>query len=231
MIILPNLRDFAPENMALDWFLLEKLEKNDQIKIRHYQWRTPSLTFGYGQAFNWVQSQVSSPHVEICRRPTGGGVVDHQNDWTYSLIIPAHKPPYTMRPLTLYNQVHSAIASALNQEGIDTHLMPCCNNIHNEKERICFQQPSPYDVILKATNLKIAGAALKKTRQGLLIQGSINTTHLGSIDLNLFKHTFFNQLGLFFNEENQQCDWADVDFQKVKTIANEYRSPKWNERR
>ena len=75
--------------MAVDFLLLQRRPAPTAIRFRHYGWRNPAFTFGFGQKAAWVREHLPpGERFDICRRPTGGGIVDHRQDWTYTLVIP-----------------------------------------------------------------------------------------------------------------------------------------------
>ena len=83
--ILPARLAGAAENMATDFLLLKRYpaDRTSHARFRHYGWHRPAFTFGYSQKIAYVRSQLPTDITpELCRRPTGGGVVDHRNDWT-----------------------------------------------------------------------------------------------------------------------------------------------------
>ena len=87
--LLPTRTGAAAENMALDFLLLQRYPDPAAFRFRHYEWRGPAFTFGFGQKIAWVRAQLAPEgSVDLCRRPTGGGMVDHRRDWTYALVIP-----------------------------------------------------------------------------------------------------------------------------------------------
>jgi lipoate-protein ligase A len=191
LIALPNAFGDAATNMAIDATLLESIPVG-HAALRHYAWLEPAATFGYAQHYNEV-AQTSGHSTTLIRRLTGGGIVDHRNDWTYALVI-HHSLPCAGTPATeLYQQIHRAISLSLKKMDIESHLAPChkvCNTPHlaaripHLAARIphlaasqCFVTPSPNDV-LSPDNQKIAGAAMKRNRHGLLIQGSLDRSAL-----------------------------------------------------
>ncbi len=93
--ILPDLlvlHDLEPRaaalNMALDEALLQTVT---QPVLRFYRWRRPALSFGYFGRFADVAAEASAR--ELVRRWTGGGIVLHGADLTYSIILPRHRLP------------------------------------------------------------------------------------------------------------------------------------------
>eukprot|EP01031_Cornospumella_fuschlensis_P044051 gene44051-53854_t len=65
--------------MATDFLLLQRYPRATP-RFRHYGWRGPAFTFGYSQKIAFVRESLASaavePPFELCRRATGGGVVD-----------------------------------------------------------------------------------------------------------------------------------------------------------
>ncbi|MDQ2919081.1 MAG: octanoyltransferase, partial [Verrucomicrobiota bacterium] len=73
----------AAINMALDEALFEYATVP---LLRFYSWARPSLSFGYFGLFAEVADQIQER--DIVRRWTGGGIVLHGTDLTYSVILP-----------------------------------------------------------------------------------------------------------------------------------------------
>ncbi len=152
----------AAMNMALDEALLEQAKVPT---LRCYQWRKLSLSFGYFGRFAEVANEEGKR--EIVRRWTGGGIVLHGADFTYSVIIPAHRPGPIAGARVIYEQIHDAIRRALS-----SHIAVVLAAEDAPKvSEACFANPVTADVL--ANGRKIAGAAQRRTRAGLLHQGSI----------------------------------------------------------
>lgn len=130
---------------------------------------------------------------------TGGGIVDHRNDWTYAVVIPRAAKCAHLSSTDLYSQLHAALADALAQQRIKTRLAPCPRKCSEPAVKPagpdqCFVQPVMNDV-LHPSGAKIAGAAMKRTRQGLLIQGSVDRGTLpDSFDEQHFTAAFTTEL-------------------------------------
>lgn len=149
----------ASANMAIDEALLAVASRPT---LRFYRWRSPALSFGYFGAFAAVADDGSSR--ELVRRWTGGGIVLHGSDLTYSVILPAHH--VTAKPSrAVYAFVHEAIRRALGSEAA------LATNSSARVSDACFANPVQSDVMVGEQ--KVAGAAQRRTRAGLLHQGSI----------------------------------------------------------
>lgn len=156
----------AAFNMALDEALLEAAAKLGAPVLRFYGWREPAATFGYFQKHaDIAQWTTLRP---LIRRCTGGGLVPHDADWTYSLSFPPNDPWYALKATESYERVHEWIRLAFGSIGAAAELSPCCRK---EVPGQCFIGAEQFDVLLDGK--KIAGAAQRRTRDGLLIQGSI----------------------------------------------------------
>ena len=165
----------AAMNMAIDDALLETAVAPT---IRFYRWRSPALSFGYFGKFSDVA--IYAAERDLVRRWTGGGIVFHGNDLTYSIVIPASDPVFDESSIAIYEKIHRALAGALNGVGeravvagsvdpggitLRKHAAVSASGYN------CFANPVPADVMIDGR--KIAGAAQRRTRRGLLQQGSI----------------------------------------------------------
>ncbi|GHC61540.1 lipoyl protein ligase domain-containing protein [Roseibacillus persicicus] len=157
----------GPTNMQRDLDLLETL--GDEPLLRFYQWSGNWASYGYFQSEADAIAHFPNADLHFVKRPTGGGIVDHREDLTYTLLIPkSHKLAQGQRADSYY-QIHQAAQRALTACGLRSQLL--------EKEEgegpACFVHPVPGDLIDATTRKKLAGAAQRRTRHGLLHQGSI----------------------------------------------------------
>jgi len=152
-------------NMALDEALLENVIRLRQPVLRFYGWTDPAASFGYFQKYREVsRATLLRP---LVRRPTAGGIVPHDADWTYSLVFPTDHPWYSVTAINSYRQVHEWIQAAFAKINVSTELA----SDRRDPAGQCFAGHELFDVLWHGK--KIAGAAQRRTRAGLLIQGSI----------------------------------------------------------
>jgi lipoate-protein ligase A len=158
----------AAWNMALDDALLRLASRESQPKpvLRFYGWIEPAATFGYSQKHAWVER--ATPLRPLIRRPTGGGVVPHDRDWTYSVVIPPCHWWYNLKARESYRQVHVWVREGLVTLGVVAELAAMASVAPPGE---CFARFEQSDVLRQGR--KIAGAAQRRTRSGLLIQGSV----------------------------------------------------------
>ena len=158
-------------NMALDEALLQAAPRLGRPLLRFYSWTEPAASFGYFQKHAEVeQMTLLRP---LVRRPTGGGLVPHDADWTYSLVFPPGDEWYSLSATDSYRRVHEWIQAAFARLNLATELAPACSKALPGQ---CFQGHERFDVLWRG--VKVAGAAQRRTRDGLLIQGSVQPQRL-----------------------------------------------------
>jgi lipoyl(octanoyl) transferase len=159
--------DPEPQPAALNMAIDEALLADASVPIlRYYRWQRPSISFGYFGRYAEVEPQSDSR--DIVRRWTGGGIVPHGDDLTYSIIIPVFHPFFTRSSPEIYRVVHETIRGALQLNGIAAELSSIAAPKISEA---CFANAVRADVMSRGQ--KIAGAAHRRSRAGLLHQGSI----------------------------------------------------------
>jgi lipoate-protein ligase A len=158
-------------NMALDEALLHASPRLGQPALRFYGWTEPAASFGYFQKYADIEKL--TPLRPLVRRPTGGGLVPHDADWTYSLVFPPGDEWYSLTATNSYRRVHEWICAAFARLDVATELAPACSKALPGQ---CFQGHEMFDVLWRGQ--KIAGAAQRRTRDGLLIQGSVQPRRL-----------------------------------------------------
>jgi len=166
-------RDETPrsgaENMAVDQLLMEQI--GDRPLLRIYEWSEPTVTFGYFLTLFDATDSFSDDELTYVRRWTGGGVVDHRIDITYTLVIPRSHELATARGAESYRIIHQALADTLGLLGEQVRLTVVDEGAGGAA---CFSNPVAYDL----TNIsggKVAGAGQRRTKYGLLHQGSVIT--------------------------------------------------------
>ncbi len=210
------------ENMAIDELLLAEVARSGMPLIRIYDWNCPSVSIGY------VQKYEAAPQhgYTIVRRPTGGGVVFHDTDLTYTAVIPAPHPICALDRVESYHVFHRAVLRTLAAFGRHGQLAPNeCGPVDRATMQ-CFTTPTRYDVVCDHT--KYAGAAQRRGRDGILHQGSIA---LKAADGD--KDALIAQLIKCFEEEFkirfESYHPADRLLSEARQLAaGKYSRPEWN---
>ena len=225
----------AAMNMAIDEALLQTAELPS---IRFYRWNSPSLSFGYFGRFSNVARYAAER--DLVRRWTGGGIVFHGDDLTYSIIIPAHDEMFVQSSAFIYAAIHSALCDVLDNLGLRAALVgptdpDDAGAAVNDRgyNGVCFANPVRADVLVNGR--KVAGAAQRRTRAGLLHQGSIQLATgrvrptVGHVDLgNDLSERFVNELSA--NHIKQKLD-DDILNRAHEIAARKYETADWLQRR
>ena len=174
----------AAFNMALDEALLENIARLGQPALRFYGWTEPAASFGHLQKYAAVESTTALR--PLIRRPTGGGMVPHDADWTYSLAVPPGHAWYALAAIESYRRMHAWIQAAFATLGVATELAPAARKpvgaelnpsipglsaIASATAEACFIGHEKFDLLWRGK--KVAGAAQRRNKCGLLIQGSV----------------------------------------------------------
>ena len=168
----------AAMNMAIDEVLVRQMvesESGDQIPIlRYYDWARPSVSIGYFQLWKETVDPKEIDEVDLMRRWTGGGRVDHREDLTYTLVVPREHPFFFLPPADNYHWVHNCVVMALERIGRIATVTATGNKFlpRRGESPNCFDSPVQFDVVNDEGG-KLAGAAQRRTRWGLLHQGSV----------------------------------------------------------
>ena len=239
--ILPDRSGRAAENMAVDFLLLLRYPRPEAARFRHYGWHAPAFTFGYSQKIENVRAQLPpDERLDLCRRATGGGLVDHRDDWTYALVIPRGHALEEARATQSYRIVHECLAAALQAQGVAAGIEargPAPNDPDAAKKPgadpfgACFSKSELYDVVNLGTGGKIAGAAQKRNKHGLLFQGSIWKPAAGAVNWDQFHGDLSGRLAAELGAVAVRTPWPEINEDEVSGLMEQYSSPDWNELR
>lgn len=156
-------------NMAADEALLRTAPRRGRPLLRFYAWDRPTVSIGY------VQKAAAAPAsgYAVVRRPTGGGVVFHDADFTYSVAIPVGHWLAGLDRTRSYEGINRALAAGLARCRLEPVLATgAIPRTVDRRTMVCFRNPTRYDILLG--DRKIAGSAQRRTRTGILHQGSIH---------------------------------------------------------
>lgn len=161
----------APLNMAVDEALLlmgtAAGGDDDTVLpvLRRYRWERQSVSLGYFSRYDGAAARYAG--WDMVRRWTGGGLVEHASDFTYSLILPAAVSA-SLSNDAIYRAVHAAIAGGLRRFGVAVEQVSEPDPVASDA---CFARAVVAD--LRSHGRKVAGAAMRRHRRGLLLQGSV----------------------------------------------------------
>lgn len=232
--ILPERTGGAAENMAADFLLLQRYPREKAARFRHYGWRAPAFTFGYSQKIAFVREQLPVGETfDLCRRPTGGGLVDHRDDWTYAVVIPRGHPLEEARATQSYRAIHDALAGALSSAGIPVELKATPDPRRGEEPGgpagVCFERAELFDVVHAGSGAKIAGGAQKRNKRGLLFQGSVWRPAAGgdAVDWDRLVRDFAGLLAAALQADPTPSPWPEFNDGELEGVVEQYGSAEW----
>jgi lipoate-protein ligase A len=172
-------------NMALDEALLVLIGRGESPPtLRLYGWSRPTVSLGY---FQRASAEIdleacSAAGVPVVRRPTGGRAVFHDDEVTYSVILP--QACIAGSVLESYRVLSAGILQALSFLGLRgelacpgvrgpaSGLMPAQRAVPQDgMQAACFDAPSWYETLVGGR--KIIGSAQTRQGGGLLQHGSL----------------------------------------------------------
>ena len=143
--------------MALDEALLESMPRLGRPVLRFYGWTEPAATFGYFQKYADVER---ATHLRpLIRRPTGGGIVPHDADWTYSLAFPPGHEWHSLKAEESYRRIHEWIQKAFAKLNVAT-------NLRRIPRHPSLRQSASARVFCRLRKIRCALARKKNRRRG-----------------------------------------------------------------
>lgn len=156
--------------MAIDEMLLQT-----PACLRIYFWDKLSISIGYFQnvAETARKFQCEKNKIPVVRRLTGGGLVFHGDDLTFSLVLKSDNPHFLREVKPSYLKVSEALRMGLKDsyEGLD---YADCRSVQarvKRQDRICFDEPSCYDLLWRGK--KVIGASQRRLRGVILHQSAV----------------------------------------------------------
>ena len=167
-VIVTNTKN-AKENMAIDDALLSNYKEGDLPILRLYTWNKDSLTIGVSQNFS-TYTFIKNPDKNAAKRITGGGILFHGHDVSYSLVIPTQ----LLKDFNIkesYENICSFILKFYNNLGLDVCYAKDDKNVQLSKSEYCQVGFEAYDILVNGK--KIGGNAQRRTKKAIFQHGSI----------------------------------------------------------
>ncbi len=117
----------AAKNMAIDRaVLVANSEGKVPATVRFYTWSPPAISIGYFQGLSEEVDlkKCQELGVDYVRRITGGGAVFHEDELTYSIVIPESHPQIPKNIMESYGRICGAVMKGLKNLGIDSTYVP-----------------------------------------------------------------------------------------------------------
>lgn len=214
------------EQMAADEYFCQTMPKN--YILRFFNWKEEGITFGFSQRYNQVIESIneSDRKIPITRRPTGGGIVFHKTDLTFSFIFYS---PEEFNPYKTYEKLHSALNESFSEFGFSFEILNSKTQDYkvNNPAMNCFNKPVEKDLLMNGK--KVLGGALRKFSDFMLYQASFQAEKAREDkNYNLAIIKAFEKLQ---NIKFKEYIIDSSDFENIKKIAyNKYRTENWIKR-
>lgn len=214
------------QHMAADEILCSLPEK---YMLRFFNWQGFGITYGYSQRAAQVEQAVKNAGKNInciTRRPTGGGMVFHEDDITFSFIFPS--PELMFEPNKTYEKLHSAINKKYAECGEIFSLMSEKTKSYavNSPAMACFSKPVNLDILYNGT--KVLGGALRKFGSRMLYQGSFQAPKARERK-NFHQMVISNALAEAFNIKWEVKNFTSHMTNAAEKLAKEkYSTQAWN---
>lgn len=233
-------------NMAIDEYLFLNND-NKTIVLRFYGWEQPSISIGTFQEIEELNfGYIKEKKIPLVRRPTGGKGVYHNDELTYSVIIPSSHPINKIDFIDSYKVISMIFIKALEKFGIKGEL----TKKSGTTDGFCFSSQNYYEV--SVNEKKIIGSAQRRKKEGILQQGTIPITIDYEEVKNIFKLTknygftslkelnkdlkiedlldeIIKNFILFFNSNYKIMDLTEYELKEAEKIYIEkYSLDSWN---
>ena len=165
------------ENMRRDALLLAAAERGAPPVLRLFAFRPHGITLGRAQTPERALdlARCAEDGVPWACRPTGGRAIFHAEEWTFSLAAPLQDARWGGSTRASYTRIAERIAGALRRLGVPAELARGARRSTDERAAplaaACFAASARHEIT--AAGRKLVGIAQRRTREGLLQQGSI----------------------------------------------------------
>jgi lipoate-protein ligase A len=217
--------------------------------VRFFSWKPSAISIGY------FQSLVDEVDLAFCkkfgvdyvRRITGGGAVFHENELTYSIVIPESHKDIPKNIMDSYSRICGAVIRGLKNLGIESTYFPINDILSNNKKisgnaqtrklRTVLQHGTilmDVDVekmfsLLKVPDEKIRDKLIKDVKQRVTSIKNILNSEIYFEDVSVAMKKGFEQE---FNVELIDDDLTNKELEYANKFEKEIFSSKdWNHRR
>jgi len=158
----------AKLNMAIDEALALSFEENDLPIFRLYTWEK-SFTLGISQKID-DYIHLEEYNQNFAKRITGGGVLFHGHDLSYSLVLPTTYLK-NLNVKESYEKICTFLLEFYKSLGLDAKYVKDDENLQLSKSVFCQVGFEAYDIVVNS--LKIGGNAQRRSKKFIFQHGSI----------------------------------------------------------
>ncbi len=164
-------------NMAFDEAILRGYELHSSPPtLRIYGWKPSGISLGYSQDPEEVLDIEAclNESMPFVRRITGGGIILHGDELTYSLVCSKEDLRLPARVVSSYKIICSFLISFYKALGIEAEFASDSSSDETHPQRpsaLCFAAKEKYDIVINGK--KIGGSAQKRSKDIIFQHGSI----------------------------------------------------------
>ena len=206
-LILTNTNN-AKMNMAIDKALTISYQKDDIPILRFYTWEN-SFTVGLGQDLEHY-SDLKEIYKDNCsKRITGGGVLFHGHDISYSLIL-SNSELGNLSVKQSYEKICQFLLEFYKQLGLNPSFVKDSEYIKLKKNEFCQVGFEAYDIIINGN--KIGGNAQKRNKKLIFQHGSIP----------VYKTKDDKKMGMSLEDFNINLNFEDTQNGLIKAFEDSF---------
>ena len=206
-LILTNINS-AKINMAIDKALTISYEKDDIPILRFYTWEN-SFTVGLGQELEHYNDLKDIYKNNCSKRITGGGVLFHGHDISYSLIL-SNSELGNLNVKQSYEKICQFLLEFYKQLGLNPSFVKDSEYIKLKKNEFCQVGFEAYDIIINGN--KIGGNAQKRNKKLIFQHGSIP----------VYKTKEDKKMGISLEDFNINLNFEDTQNRLIKAFENSF---------
>ncbi|MGA1940319.1 lipoate--protein ligase family protein [Arcobacter sp. YIC-310] len=166
--IIVNTQNSAKVNMCRDEALMKNFNESSFPILRIYHWNK-SITIGISQNLK-EYSYLNNFSKDIAKRVTGGGVLFHGHDLSYSLVLPSsYFKDYKIKES--YEKICYFLINFYKKLGLNANYAKDIEDINLSKNEFCQVGFEAYDILINKD--KIGGNAQRRTKRLVFQHGSI----------------------------------------------------------
>ncbi len=164
-------------NMSVDEAILEAVSKQLVPEtIRFFDFTPAAITIGRLQHIDEIaMKECRKKGIDVVRRLTGGRAVVHSGDFTFSFMVKRENPIFGGSVYNVYRAVSLPFLRSLHALNIPAEWAKVQTKKHTRKishrNPLCFSSVSRYE--LKVHDEKVLGVSQYRTRNNILIQGTL----------------------------------------------------------
>jgi lipoate-protein ligase A len=248
--------------MAIDESILTAVSENlSKETIRFFDFEPTAITVGRLQRIDQeLLDACRRNHIDVVRRLTGGRMVVHAEDFTFSLIVHASNSFFGGSVYQTYEAISAPFLSALRALGISVEWrkaeLPRREIKDGEalKSELCFAATSRYEIVIQGR--KILGISQYRRGDTILVQGtlllgkpvalykmlfgaqaatsgfsSVANAHQTPIEFAAIAKVLSDEIMDTYRIPLREGQLSPHEIELATQLVEKYRSPQWNENR